>query len=31
MVKKVIIIDVRENSEIATGKIPGAKHIPFKL
>ncbi|MCU9614999.1 rhodanese-like domain-containing protein [Caldibacillus lycopersici] len=26
--EKVTIIDVREESEVATGKIPGAKHIP---
>lgn len=26
----VDIIDVRENAEIATGKIPGAKHIPLR-
>src|SRR5690625_2501616 len=26
---EVIVIDVRENSEVATGKIPGAKHIPL--
>lgn len=23
------IIDVREDTEVATGKIPGAKHIPL--
>ncbi|WP_010096374.1 rhodanese-like domain-containing protein [Ornithinibacillus scapharcae] len=27
--EEVIVIDVRENSEVATGKIPGAKHIPL--
>ncbi|MBP1917256.1 rhodanese-related sulfurtransferase [Lederbergia galactosidilyticus] len=27
--EEVNIIDVRENNEIATGKIPGAKHIPL--
>src|SRR5690625_4469335 len=26
---EVIVIDVRENSEVATGIIPGAKHIPL--
>ncbi|NCU18576.1 rhodanese-like domain-containing protein [Pallidibacillus pasinlerensis] len=25
----VHIIDVRENAEVKTGKIPGAKHIPL--
>ncbi|RKQ30414.1 rhodanese-like domain-containing protein [Oceanobacillus halophilus] len=25
----VTIVDVRESSEVATGKIPGAKHIPL--
>lgn len=27
--EEVNIIDVRESSEVATGKIPGAKHIPL--
>ncbi|KRG11539.1 sulfurtransferase [Virgibacillus soli] len=27
--EEVNIIDVRESNEIATGKIPGAKHIPL--
>ena len=27
--EEVIVIDVREGSEVATGKIPGAKHIPL--
>lgn len=27
--EQVNIIDVREDEEVATGKIPGAKHIPL--
>ncbi|WP_047986437.1 rhodanese-like domain-containing protein [Ornithinibacillus californiensis] len=27
--EEVTVIDVRESSEVATGKIPGAKHIPL--
>ncbi|MTT32054.1 rhodanese-like domain-containing protein [Terrilactibacillus sp. BCM23-1] len=27
--EKVNIIDVREDAEVAEGKIPGAKHIPL--
>ncbi|MRG85739.1 rhodanese-like domain-containing protein [Salinibacillus xinjiangensis] len=27
--EEVYVIDVRENSEVAEGKIPGAKHIPL--
>lgn len=27
--EQIDIIDVREHSEIAEGKIPGAKHIPL--
>nr|WP_211342369.1 rhodanese-like domain-containing protein [Aquisalibacillus elongatus] len=27
--KKLSIIDVREDDEVAQGKIPGAKHIPL--
>lgn len=27
--EKVSIIDVRENAEVATGKIPGAQNIPL--
>ncbi|MFS0672600.1 MULTISPECIES: rhodanese-like domain-containing protein [Ornithinibacillus] len=27
--EKLNIIDVREDVEVATGKIPGAKHIPL--
>ncbi|MED4352569.1 rhodanese-like domain-containing protein [Schinkia azotoformans] len=27
--KKIDIIDVREDFEVATGKIPGAVHIPI--
>ncbi|WP_156288869.1 rhodanese-like domain-containing protein [Oceanobacillus salinisoli] len=27
--EEVIVIDVRESSEVANGKIPGAKHIPL--
>ncbi|MGF7014928.1 rhodanese-like domain-containing protein [Ornithinibacillus bavariensis] len=27
--EKLNIIDVREDLEVATGKIPGAKHIPL--
>jgi rhodanese-related sulfurtransferase len=27
--EEVIVIDVRESSEVATGKIPGAMHIPL--
>lgn len=27
--KELMIIDVREISEVVTGKIPGAKHIPL--
>lgn len=27
--EKLNIIDVREDEEVATGKIPGAKHIPL--
>ncbi|WP_249871680.1 rhodanese-like domain-containing protein [Oceanobacillus saliphilus] len=27
--KKLNIIDVREDEEVAMGKIPGAKHIPL--
>jgi rhodanese-related sulfurtransferase len=27
--EEVIVIDVRERSEVATGQIPGAKHIPL--
>jgi rhodanese-related sulfurtransferase len=27
--EKVNIIDVREDEEVAMGKIPGAKHIPL--
>ncbi|HAM80657.1 rhodanese-like domain-containing protein [Ornithinibacillus bavariensis] len=27
--EKLTIIDVREDDEVATGKIPGAKHIPL--
>lgn len=27
--EKLNIIDVREDDELATGKIPGAKHIPL--
>ena len=28
--EKVSIIDVRESEEVATGIIPGAKHIAFR-
>lgn len=27
--EKLNIVDVRENEEVAVGKIPGAKHIPL--
>lgn len=27
--EKLNIIDVREDAEVTTGKIPGAKHIPL--
>lgn len=27
--EKLNIVDVREDDEVATGKIPGAKHIPL--
>ena len=27
--EKVTVIDVREKGEVATGKIPGAKHMPL--
>lgn len=27
--EEITVIDVRESSEVATGKIPGAKHIPL--
>jgi len=27
--EEIIVIDVREKNEVATGKIPGAKHIPL--
>ncbi|GAB4074030.1 rhodanese-like domain-containing protein [Barrientosiimonas marina] len=27
--EQVNIVDVRENEEVAQGKIPGAKHIPL--
>lgn len=27
--EKLNIVDVREDEEVATGKIPGAKHIPL--
>ncbi|WP_373895204.1 rhodanese-like domain-containing protein [Virgibacillus natechei] len=27
--ENINIIDVREDDEVAQGKIPGAKHIPF--
>jgi rhodanese-related sulfurtransferase len=27
--EKINIVDVREDEEVATGKIPGAKHIPL--
>ncbi|WP_156289465.1 rhodanese-like domain-containing protein [Oceanobacillus salinisoli] len=27
--EEVTVIDVRESREVATGKIPGAKHIPL--
>ncbi|GGA72104.1 rhodanese-like domain-containing protein [Ornithinibacillus halotolerans] len=27
--EEMTVIDVRESSEVATGKIPGAKHIPL--
>lgn len=27
--EKLNIVDVREDAEVATGKIPGAKHIPL--
>ncbi len=29
--KGVLFVDVRENSEFASGHIPGAKHIPMSL
>lgn len=29
--EEVTVIDVREKSEVATGKIPGAKHMPIGL
>lgn len=27
--EEIIVIDVREKNEVATGRIPGAKHIPL--
>lgn len=27
--EKLNVVDVREDDEVATGKIPGAKHIPL--
>ncbi|MCG5103928.1 rhodanese-like domain-containing protein [Oceanobacillus alkalisoli] len=27
--EEIFVIDVRQGSEVATGKIPGAKHIPL--
>lgn len=27
--EELTVIDVRESSEVVTGKIPGAKHIPL--
>ncbi|GIO26901.1 rhodanese-like domain-containing protein [Ornithinibacillus bavariensis] len=27
--EEVNVIDIRESSEVASGKIPGAKHIPL--